>query len=101
MSIEKNISGDDHELLVQGRVDGALANALEVEVLSAMRAGAKAIYLNFANASFLCSAAIRVVMQYHRQMKTQGKKLLISRVSPEVDSILEMTGFRDLIVEKT
>ena len=100
MSIEKNVMGEDHELVVQGRVDGALANALEVEVLGAMRGGAKNIYINFATASFLCSAAIRVVMQYHRQMKAQGKRLLISRVSPEVDSILEMTGFRDLIVEK-
>ena len=100
MSIQKNILGEDYELVVQGRVDGALANALEVEVLGAVKAGAKNIYVNFASASFLCSAAIRVVMQYHRQMKNQGKKLLISRVSPEVDSILEMTGFRDLIVEK-
>ena len=100
MSIQKNISGDDLELIIPGRVDGAVANTMEVEILAAIRSGAKSIYLNLASATFLCSAAIRVVLQYHRQMKTQGGRLLISRTSPEVDSILELTGFRDLIVEK-
>lgn len=100
MSIQKNISGEHHELIVPGRVDGALANALELEVLNAIKAGARRIYINFANATFLCSAAIRVVLQYHRQMKAKGGSLLISRVSPEVDSILELTGFREIIVEK-
>jgi anti-anti-sigma factor len=100
MSILKNISGDHLELIIPGRVDGPMANTMEVEILACIRAGAKSIYLNLASATFLCSAAIRVVLQYHRQMKSQGGHLLISRTSPEVDSILELTGFRDLIVEK-
>lgn len=101
MNISKKISGDDCELIVPGRVDGALANALEVEVIASIRDGAKRIYLNFSTATFLCSAAIRVVLQYHRQMKAKGGTLLISGVSPEVDSILELTGFREMIVDKT
>lgn len=100
MSILKNISGDTHELIVPGRVDGAAANALEVEVIAAIKQGARSIYINLADATFLCSAAIRVILQYHRKMKAQGGKLLISRTCPEIDSILEMTGFRELIVEK-
>jgi len=86
--------------MVSGRVDGALANQLEVDVLGAVREGFKTIYINLAEANFLCSAGIRVVLQYHRQMKAQGRKLLVSRTSPEIDQILELTGFRDSIVEK-
>jgi anti-anti-sigma factor len=82
-------------------VDGAAANEMEVEILSANRAGAKTVLINLANSDFLCSAAIRVLLQHHRQMKAQQKTFLVSRVSPEVDSILEMTGFRDLLVEKS
>lgn len=97
MAIEKNITGDSWELLMTGRVDGPAANQLEVEVLAAQRQGAKAIYVNLANASFLCSAGIRVLLQYHRQMKGKGLTFLVTRPSPDVAAALEMTGFPELI----
>jgi len=97
MQIEKTISGDDWELTVPGRIDGIAANQLEVEVLAAMKQGAKAIYVNLAQATFLCSAGIRVLLQYHRQMKGKGLKFLVTRPSPEVASALEMTGFPELV----
>ena len=97
MEIEKKITGDSWELMMQGRVDGPAANQLEVEVLSALRQGAKAIYVNLATATFLCSAGIRVLLQYHRQMKGKGLTFLVSRRSAEVASALEMTGFPELV----
>ena len=97
MEIGKIISGDDWELTVPGRIDGAAANQLELEVLAAIKQGAKVLYVNLAHATFLCSAGIRVLLQYHRQMKGKGLKLLVTRPSPEVASTLEMTGFPELI----
>jgi len=97
MEIEKRISGESLELMLPGRIDGAAANQLEVEVLAAIKQGYKAIYVNLAQATFLCSAGIRVLLQYHRQMKGKGLKLLVSRPSPEVAAALEMTGFPELI----
>ncbi|HTG43777.1 MAG TPA: STAS domain-containing protein [Verrucomicrobiae bacterium] len=99
MALRQNISGDCYELLVSGRVDGAAANELEEKVLSAVKAGAKEIYVNFSEADFICSAGIRVVMQYWRQLKGQGKRLMVTRPSAAVDEILRVTGFRDAIVE--
>jgi len=99
MQINKITKGDNWELMVPGRIDGAMANQLEVEVLAAMKAGAKEIFLNLSQAEWMCSAAIRVMLQYYRQMKTQGKVLLVTRPSPAILEILEMTGFKDLIVE--
>ena len=83
--------------MLPGRIDGAAAHQLEVEVIAAMQQGYKAIYVNLAQATFLCSAGIRVLLQYHRQMKGKGLKLLASRPSPEVTSALEMTGFPELV----
>ncbi len=97
MQIEKRITGENWEFLLSGRVDGAMANQLEVDVLAAIRAGAKSIYVNLANATFLCSAGIRVLLQYHRQMKAKGQTLLATRPSPEAASALEMTGFPELV----
>ena len=99
MEIEKKVSGDSLELMLPGRIDGAAANQLEVEVIAAIKQGFKAIYVNLTQATFLCSAGIRVLLQYHRQMKGKGLKLLVSRPSPEVASALEMTGFPELVEE--
>jgi anti-sigma B factor antagonist len=97
MEIEKRMDGDRLELSLTGRVDGPAANQLEVEVLTAIRAGTKAIFVNLAKATFLCSAGIRVLLQYHRQMKGKGNTFLVSRPSADVAATLEMTGFPELV----
>jgi anti-anti-sigma factor len=97
MQIEKKTSGDSLELMVSGRIDGVAANQLEIEVLAAIKQSVSAIFVNLAQATFLCSAGIRVLLQYHRQMKGKGLKFLVTRPSAEVASALEMTGFPELI----
>jgi anti-anti-sigma factor len=86
--------------MVSGRVDGQLANELEIIILAAMKEGATAIAVNMAEANFLCSAGIRVLLQYARQMKNQGKSLVVSSPSAEVNSVLQSTGFAQMILEK-
>jgi anti-anti-sigma factor len=97
MEIQKQITADHWEFFLPGRVDGAAANQLEVEVLAAMGKSAKAIYVNLSEATFLCSAALRVLLQYHRQMKNKGLSLLVANPSAEVASTLAMTGFPELV----
>ena len=99
MPITKKTTGESTELFVSGRVDGAAANELEIAVLEVMGSGAKTIYINLAETTFLCSAGLRVLLQYWRQMKNAGKALWVANPSPEVDSVLSMTGFREQIVE--
>ena len=101
MAIRKIVSGTDCELVLDGRVDGPAAHELEVEVLALAKTPVKAVYVNLAGTDFLCSAAIRVLLQHHRQWKAQARTLVVSRTSPEVDEILNLTGMRDLIVEQT
>jgi len=99
MDIRKTQSEHGIELFLNGRIDGAAANELEVEILAAIRTGAKSLYVNMAEATFLCSAGLRVLLQYWRQMKNGGKIFCVSSPSPEVDSVLNMTGFRAQMVE--
>jgi anti-sigma B factor antagonist len=99
MPITKKSSAEIVELFVAGRIDGAASNELEIAVLEAVRSGVKTIYINLAEATFLCSAGLRVLLQYWRQMKNGGKALWVANPSPEVDSVLAMTGFREQMVE--
>lgn len=100
MGFKKIIQGTKHELFGSGRLDGAAANELEIEVLAAERAGATEIYINLAEASWICSAGIRVLLQYHRKMKLAGKKLVVTHPSTTIEEILGMTGFRQAVVER-
>lgn len=99
MQITKQVTGESCELFLNGRIDGAAANQLEVEIISVIRAGSKTVYLNMAEATFLCSAGLRVLLQYWRQMKNGGKTFYVTNPAPEVDSVLAMTGFREQMVE--
>jgi anti-anti-sigma factor len=100
MEIRKTITRDTHELLVAGRVDGEGANQLELEILAAIRANAQSIYVNLSQATFLCSAGLRALLQYWRQMKNNKRVLLVTRPSAEVDAVLATTGFKEQIVER-
>jgi anti-anti-sigma factor len=97
MAITKNTSGDCWEFMVSGRIDGAVANQLEIDILAAIKAGAREIFINLSQADWICSAGIRVILQYNRQMKNSGKVLLVTRPSAAVHEILEMTKVKDII----
>jgi anti-anti-sigma factor len=100
MEIRHVVTGDTCEILVSGRIDGAGANQLEVEILGVIRSGVKSIYVNLIDATFLCSAGLRVLLQYWRQMKNSQRALYATRPSPEVDAVLATSGFREVLVEK-
>ena len=107
MDIQKNLGRDSCELLVSGRVDGEGANQLETEILAILfhknkdaEPGPKTLYVNLSNATFLCSAGLRALMQHSRTMKSRQGQLLVSRPSPEATEVLKMAGVYDQLVEK-
>jgi anti-anti-sigma factor len=100
MQIEKVTNDGACEVLVHGRIDGKLANQLEVEILDAIRAGVSSIALNLSQSDYICSAGIRVLLQSYRQMKNEKKTFCVTKPSPNILSILDLTGFKDLIVAK-
>jgi anti-sigma B factor antagonist len=100
MDIKRIITGNTHELLIAGRIDGAGANHLEEEILTSIRNGGQTIYVNLSEATFLCSAGLRVLLQYWRQMKQKQGLLQATRPAPEVDAVLSTSGFREMLVEK-
>lgn len=92
-------SGDNCELIVDRRIDGESANQLEIDLINLEKTSVKAVYINLSDCTFICSAGLRVILQYHRKFKNSKRSLLISRVSPEADQILDLTGFKESLVE--
>lgn len=100
INIQKIANGNICEFMVTGRVDGEGANQLEEQILLAIREDTQTIFINLAGATFLCSAGLRVLIQYWRQLKAKGKLLQATRPSPEADAVLTTSGFRELLLEK-
>jgi anti-sigma B factor antagonist len=91
--------GADVEFVVSGRLDGAVANELEIKIIEAVKNGATSLIVNMADVNFLCSAGIRVLLQYARQMRLAGKSLLVASPSEAAATVLHSTGFAEMILE--
>jgi len=101
MNIQEVAQGDVHELVVSGRVDGDGANQLEVALLKTIAAGAKHITVEMSEATFLCSAGLRALLQYWRQMQNKGGSLQVSNPSPEASTLLNTSGFKEMLIQRT
>jgi anti-sigma B factor antagonist len=100
MDIQHLVTGDAIEIRVTGRIDGEGASRLEEYILQ-LRGKMTSIYVNLSETTFLCSAGLRVLLQYWRQMANTGKLFQVTRPSPEVDAVLGITGFRGMLMEKS
>jgi anti-anti-sigma factor len=98
MIIQKNAHGDTHELIVTGPCDGGGANQLEIALLSSIAAGAKTITVDMNGVSFLCSAGLRALLQYWRQMHNKGGVLHVEDPSPEAMTVLGTSGFKSMLI---
>jgi len=101
MIIQKNSHGDTHELILAGRCDGEGANQLEVEILQVIGAGAKNITVEMSGVTFLCSAGLRTLMQYWRQMRNKQGSLQVEDPSPEAMTVLGTSGFKNMLIHQS
>jgi anti-anti-sigma factor len=100
MQIDNLAQGDSHELVVSGRVDGEGANQLEIQLLKAIAAGANKITVELSGVTFLCSAGLRALLQYWRQMQNKGGSLHVSNPSDDAMTLLKTSGFKDMLIQK-
>lgn len=100
MIIQKSVHGDTHDLIVTGRIDGEGANQLEIALLHSISSGAKTITVEMSGVSFLCSAGLRALLQYWRQLHNKGGVLHVEDPSPEAMTVLGTSGFKDMLIQK-
>lgn len=101
MIIQKTAHADTHELILSGRCDGDGANELEVAILQTIAAGAKVITVEMSGVTFLCSAGLRTLLQYWRQMHNKGGSLQVEDPSPEAMTVLGTSGFKSMLIHQS
>jgi anti-sigma B factor antagonist len=86
-------------LSLEGRLDTATAPQLERK-LKQWGDDITEMILDFANLSYISSMGLRVLLQTHKTMGLEGRKLVIKNMSPSIREVFEMTGFINLMVQE-
>jgi anti-anti-sigma factor len=97
MEITKAQNGEVLELRLRGRFDAYWADHVAKTIDDAVRAGSHKIEVNLAEVDYLSSAALRVLLQFYKQLKGVQGSLSITQPSAGVYSILKMAGFSMMI----
>ena len=99
MEIISHTTEGRHELRLKGRLDANWADHVGSAIESAIRAGHHHIDLDLADVAYLSSAGIRVLLKYHKQLKSAHGALRVVRPIKDVLSVLELSGFGMLVAE--
>ena len=96
MEIIKNVLGETLTIEVKGKLNTDTAPQLEAEIKE-IGAEIKRLVLEFSGLEYISSAGLRVVLIAQKKMNKQGA-MLVKNVNENVMSVLEMTGFSDILV---
>ncbi len=57
----------------------------------------KNLILDFADVSFMDSSGIGMILGRYKEVKLRGGKIMIIRIQPQVDRVLELSGLKKII----
>jgi len=83
---------DLHVVQVSDRIDAITSPELEKELMSLIEEGATKLLLDLGEVSYISSAGLRVILMAAQKLYGKGT-VAIARPKPEVQEVLEMTGF--------
>ena len=84
-------------LLVEGRVDTITATELEKKMSLLWSINSVQLVLDCAGMEYLCSSGLRVILTAHKQVTANEGRFVLRNITPEVRSVLDMTGISRII----
>ena len=79
-----------------GRLDTASAPVLQDNLMPEFSSKAQ-VELDFGEVSYVSSAGLRVILMASKAAKSNSGKFTLINVSDDVNEILQMTGFADIL----
>ncbi|MCR5776808.1 MAG: STAS domain-containing protein [Lachnospiraceae bacterium] len=95
LNINKSADNGILTFTLEGRLDTTTAPQLEEEIKGSV-AGITELYFDVNSLEYISSAGLRVLLAAQKIMNKQGK-MVVKNVSEEVNEILEVTGFSDIL----
>ncbi len=95
LKISKEENGSELKLALEGRLDTVTAPDLEEQIKSGLD-NVETLIFDLAQLEYISSAGLRVLLSAQKIMNKQGN-MIVRNVSEEVNEILEVTGFLDIL----
>ncbi|MBR1478637.1 MAG: STAS domain-containing protein [Lachnospiraceae bacterium] len=95
LNINKEVTGNNLTVSLEGRLDTTTAPQLEGELKSALD-GKTELIMDIAELEYISSAGLRVLLSAQKTMNKQGS-MVVKNASDEVKEIFEVTGFSDIL----
>jgi anti-sigma B factor antagonist len=87
------VATSDATVAVTGRVDALNAPELDTQLAALAERGHRQITLDLANATYLSSSGLRVLLLAHRRQQALGGRLTVIHVPARVMRVLRLAGF--------
>ena len=95
MEILKKQSGDQLIIALKGRLDTNTAPELEKSVGDLKEV--KVLKVDLTDLDYISSAGLRVILTLHKNMSSNGAKLIVAHPKDEVMEVFDMTGFSSFL----
>ena len=95
MTIQKEQTGSNVAIALEGRLDTTTAPELEAELKTVLDQ-AETLTFDFSKLDYISSAGLRVLLSAHKTMSKKGG-MKITNVNEIVQEVFEVTGFADIL----
>jgi anti-sigma B factor antagonist len=89
--VEREISAEVREILIEGELDLAVAEQLQA-ALERVGSACSQILIGLKNCEFIDSTGIAVVVQAHRRFAEEGRRVVLYAPTSQVLRVLTITG---------
>jgi len=96
MKIDRKISGDRLELVVEGRIDTITSPEFQKTAVP-LPEGVKSIAVDLAQVEYVSSAGLRAMAALSLAAKEAGGALTVSNLQEDVKTVFDMTGFSAML----
>ena len=86
------VNEEVYELALSGRLDSYEAKVFAAKADALLGSPVRKVVVNLERVTFLCSAALRVLVLNHRKFKAEGRQFVVSKTSKDVDFIFATFG---------
>lgn len=95
MEIKSSIDNDTLTVCPIGKMDTNSSPEVEAFLKSSLD-GIKTLVFDFSELDYISSTGLRVLLSAQKRMNQQGS-MIVKNVKPDVEEILELTGFTEIL----
>lgn len=97
MEIKVLKQNEETVLAIEGRIDTITAPELELAAKPFLSESGITLVFDCEKVAFVSSSGLRVILMAHKQVTAKGGKFILRNLIPEVQSVIDMTGFSRII----